>query len=222
VRGAWASLLLLSSAASAWPVDMAEEVPRGAEQVRRVATVEWAESRDPAIVTAEVLPGNTEVLIVGKAPGATQVLLYAEGQFAVWRITVREPGGRAVVASPEPALTAARKACPGLKASLPAQERSLAVHVKDRACRGALRELLRTDAFLARDLHLVFEVAALQDQLGAVTPALTALGLKARYLGAGLVLDGAVTPAAHRQALWALFDAAVGRVALEDRTTRSP
>jgi hypothetical protein len=212
--------LTVPARALAWPVDLAVELERGTDRFHKLSAVEWVDVEDPSVATVEVLAGSNELLLTGLKPGRTLVLLYAEGKFGVWRLTVTGPGARPTPEpSPEPTqelLAAARKACPGLEAR-EGSERLLVATVKDPACRGALLALLKTDAFLARELELTFELAALQDQLAAVTPAMKALGLEARYSGAGLVLQGSATEEAHRKALWELFRLSVGRVPLDDK-----
>jgi hypothetical protein len=215
--------LLVPALAFAWPVDMAFDVPEGGHHFQRVAPIGWVETEDPSIATAEVLPSG-EVLIEGKAVGSTLLLAEAEGKFAVWRIRVV---GKSERAQPKPAQgaawEAARKACPGM-AEGDGEGPKLRVTVKDESCRRALRTLFEGDAYLARDLELVFEVPALQAQLGAMEQALKAAkleGLHARYVGAGLVLTGTATEAEFRRALLLLFRQAVGRVSLEDRVERS-
>ncbi len=209
-------LLLVPAPAFAWPVDLTVAVERGTDRFHKLSVVEWVEVEDPSVATVEVLAGSNELLMTGLKPGRTLVLLYAEGKFAVWRLTVVEPGAKPEPQPSEPALSAARKACPGLRVQEGA-ERLLVATVKDSACRAALLELLKTDAFLARELELTFELAVLQEQLATVSASLKALGLEARYSGAGVVLQGAATAATHRKALWELFRLSVGRVPLEDR-----
>lgn len=211
--------LLLPGAALAWPVDLAVTLEPGRERFHRLAAVDWVEVQDADIASAELLPGTNELLLTGKRPGRTLLLLYAEGNFAVWRLEVRSAGERAA-AQPVGAgeLAAARAACPGLEAQ-PAG--ALRASVKDAGCRTALLALLRTDAFLARELELTLDVSVLQAQLAALTPALAGRGLRASYRGAGVVLEGSASEAAHRSALWTLFEGSLGRVALEDRVTRA-
>ena len=204
--------LLVPALAGAWPVDLAVSLEPGKEKFQRLATVDWVEVEDASVATAEVLPGSNELLLTGHSPGRTLLLLYAEGRFAVWRLTV----GALPPEDPAPLLAAARKACPDLKAT-EGPERALSATVKDAKCRAALLELLRTDAYVARELELTFDVPVLQEQLTSVAAALQPLGLEARYSGAGLVLSGPATPQAHRRALWELFRRSVGRVPLEDR-----
>jgi hypothetical protein len=215
--GGFAALLCLPAAALAWPVDMRFSLESEGVRFHRLSAVDWVEVEDATIATAEVLTGSNELLLTGKRPGRTLLLLYAEGKFAVWQLSVAEPGARAAAgaASPE-RLAPARKACPGLEAK-EAPERLLTVTVKDAACRAALLPLLQSEAWLARELELTFELPVLQAQLAAMEPRLKALGLEARYSGAGLVLQGTATPEGHRRALWELFRQSVGRVALEDR-----
>jgi hypothetical protein len=211
-------LCLFPPRAAAWPVDLSMSLEPGKERFHKLSTVEWIEVEDPSIATAEVLTGSNELLLTGVKPGRTLLLLYAEGKFAVWRLVVGAPGRPP---EPEPSaepLAAARKACPGLKATEGA-ERTLSAYVKTGRCREALRTLLKTDAYLARELELTFEMTVLQEQLVALTAALKGSGLTVSYHGAGLLLEGSTTPEGHRRALWELFRQSVGRVALEDRVT---
>lgn len=220
--GAWvrggllAALLLLPLHARAWPVDLVFSLESGTDRFHRLSAVDWVDVEDPSIATVEVLSGSNELLLTGKRPGRTLLLLYAEGKFAVWRLTVTAPGARPTAEPAPELLAAARKACPGLQAK-EGPERQLVATVKDAACRATLLALFQTDAWLARELELTFELAVLQEQLAAMQPRLKELGLEARYSGAGLVLQGPATPEVHRRALWTLFHQSVGRVALEDR-----
>ncbi|WP_224242100.1 pilus assembly protein N-terminal domain-containing protein [Hyalangium gracile] len=211
-----AALLFLPLQALAWPVDLVFPVETGADRFHKLTAVDWVDVEDPSVATVELLSGSNELLITGKRPGSTLMLLYAEGKMGVWRLVVTAPGSRH---TPEPApelLAAARKACPGLQAN-EGSERLLLATVKDSACRKALLSLFQTDAWLARELEVTFELPMLQEQLSAVTDRLKELGLEARYSGAGIVLQGTSTPEAHRRALWELFRQSVGRVPLEDR-----
>ncbi|WP_375771119.1 pilus assembly protein N-terminal domain-containing protein [Archangium gephyra] len=209
-------LALAPLRASAWPVDLVMPLEPGKERFHKLSAVDFVEVEDPSIATVEMLEGSNELLLTGLKPGRTLLLLYAEGKFAVWRLVVGTPP--ASEPSAEPLLATARKACPGLKATEGAN-RSLSAEVKDARCRDALRSLLKTDAYLARELELTFELPLLQEQLAALTPVLKGLGLGVSYRGAGLVLEGTTTPEGHRRALWELFRQSVGRVALEDRVT---
>jgi hypothetical protein len=211
-----ATLLLLPVSALAWPVDLVFSLESGKDRFHKLTAVDWVEVEDPSVATVEILPGSNELLITGHRPGRTLLLLYAEGKFGVWRLSVTEPGVRAVPEAAPLQLATAKKACPGLQVN-EGTERSLVVTVKDAACRKALMSLFQTDAWLARELELTFELPALQEQLSVLTPGLKALGLEARYSGAGLVLHGKATPEGHRRALWELFRQSVGRVPLEDR-----
>ncbi|NMO14812.1 hypothetical protein HPC49_00830 [Pyxidicoccus fallax] len=202
---------LVPALALAWPVDLAVSLEAGKERFHKLSVVDWVEVEDASVATAEVLPGSNELLLTGQSPGRTLLLLYAEGRFAVWRLNVGVPPE-----DPAPRLAAARKACPDLKATEGA-ERALSATVKDAGCRSALMELLRTDAYVARELELTLDVAVLQEQLASMVSALQPLGLEARYSGAGMVLSGSATPETHRRALWELFRRSVGRVPLEDR-----
>ncbi len=211
-----ASLLLLPSRALAWPVDLVFSLESGSDRFHKLSAVEWVEVEDPSVATVEVLSGSNELLVTGKRPGRTLLLLYAEGKFAVWRLAVTAPGTRATPDAAPEQLAAARKACPGLQVN-EGTERSLMATVKDAACRKALLTLFQTDAWVARELELTFELPALQEQLSALSRVLKELGLVARYSGAGFVLQGTATPENLRRALWALFRQSVGRVPLDDR-----
>ncbi len=205
--------LLVPALAGAWPVDLAVSLEPGKERFHKLATVDWVEVEDPAVATAQVLPGSNELLLTGQKEGRTLLLLYAEGRFAVWRLTVGAPPAE----DPAPRLAAARKACPDLKATEGA-ERSLTATVKDAACREALLELMRaTDVYVARELELTFDMPVLQAQLASVAEGLKPLELEARYSGAGVVLSGQATRETHRRALWELFRRSLGRVPLQDR-----
>ncbi|QRK09090.1 pilus assembly protein N-terminal domain-containing protein [Archangium violaceum] len=209
---------LLPPPAAAWPVDVSVPLEAGKERFHKLSAVEWVEVEDPSIATAEVLAGSNELLLTGVKPGRTLLLLYAEGKFAVWRLSVGAPGRPP---EPEPftePLAAARKACPGLRTT-EGSERTLMAEVKNARCREALRALLKTDAYLARELELTFELPLLQEQLTTLSPVLKGLGLGASYRGAGLVLEGTTSPEGHRRALWELFRQSLGRVPLEDRVT---
>jgi hypothetical protein len=96
--------------------------------------------------------------------------------------------------------------------------------VKGEACRAALHALLKTDAFLARELELTFDLETLQAQLGLLDAAWTRarLPVSGRYEGAGLVLAGEVTVEQHRRALREAFLHSVGKVSLEDRMVVAP
>lgn len=211
-----ATLLLLPLQALAWPVDLVFSLESGTDRFHKLTAVDWVEVEDPSVATVEVLPGSNELLITGKHPGRTLMLLYAEGKMGVWRVSVTAPGAKATPDAAPEQLAAARKACPGLEAN-EGTERSLVVTVKDSACRKALLALFQTDAWLARELELTFELPMLQEQLSGMNLALKDLGLEARYSGAGIVLQGEATPEGHRRALWELFRQSVGGVPLEDR-----
>ena len=205
--------------AFAWPVDVVVDLEAGSERFERPSAIGWAQVEDPKIATAEVLESG-ELLLSGVSPGRTLVLLYAEGKFAVWRLRVAPRGGKVKPVEGGEALAAAKKACPGLTPHPGAEESALVGTIKDERCRQALLSLFQTDAYLARELELTFEMAALQTQLIALQAAFKAAGLPkldARYHGAGLVLDGRVSEGEHRQVLWEVFRRSVARAPLEDR-----
>jgi hypothetical protein len=205
-------LSLVVAALLAWPVDMVHDVENGREKFVKLAAVEWVEVEDPSIATAEIMESG-ELLLSGVKPGRTLVLLYAEGRFAVWRVRV---GGKPELVAPD----AAKKACPDLKLT-PNEDTKLTVTVQDDKCWKALFELFKSDAFVARELDVTFDQKVLQTQLKSVQDGLKK-GLSSRYLGAGLVLEGEVTPSEHRKVLWELFRRSVGRVALDDKLEDKP
>jgi hypothetical protein len=200
-------LTLLTCLTLAWPVDMVHDVEPGKEKFIKVAAIEWAESEDPSIVTAEAMEAG-EVLLTAVKPGRTLVLLYAQGRFAVWRVRV---GGKPELPSTEPA----KKACPDLKLT-PNEDTKLSVTVQSDACWKALLALLQGDGFTARELEVTFDGKVLQTQLKALQAVLKK-SIASKYVGAGLVLEGEVTEPEHRQLFWKLFKNSVGRVALDDQ-----
>lgn len=207
-RALWL-LLLAAGAAYAWPADVYVDLEVGAERFQRLSALDWVEVEDPSVATAEVLDSG-ELLLTGKAPGRTLLLLYAEGKVAVWRLRVAAKGAKPKVEPEGGSLAAARAACPDLKVD----GSNLTATIKDERCRQALLALFKTDAFSARDLELTFEVAALQAQLSALQ---SGAPVEAQYAGAGLVLKGKLPEKLHRRVLWQVFQRSVGRVALEDR-----
>ncbi len=222
--------LLASTAAAAWPVDAYVDVEAGAEKFVRPAAIEWAQVEDPKVATAEVMESG-ELLVTGVAPGRTLVLLYAEGKAAVYRVRVSAKGAKPKPANGDVEFADARERCkdvgttkrdfvdvlPG--ASPPERLVRFGASIPDEKCRAALLRLFQTDTFAARDLELVYEVAALQKQLESILDGFeqSSLPLSARYVGAGLVLEGTATRAQHRRALWEVFKRSVGRVPLDDR-----
>jgi hypothetical protein len=207
-------LSLLVALCVGWPVDMVHDVDPAREKFVKVSAVEWLEVEDPSIATAEVMESG-EVLLSGLKPGRTLVLLYAEGRFAVWRVRVGAAAKPEVV-TPD----AAKKACPDLQLT-PKEDTKLTATVSSDACWKALLQLFQSDAFVARELDLTFDAKVLQSQLKGLQAVLKK-DTGAKYVGAGLVLEGQVTAAEHRAALWQVFKKSVGRVALEDRLETPP
>ncbi len=209
------SLCVVALPAAAWPVDWIHDVEVGKEKFVKLPQVDWFEVDDPKVVSLEWVPESNELLIFGLTPGRATVLLGANGKVAAWRVRV----GTAPVVN-EVLNVAAKKACPDLKLT-PLEEVKLTVTVQDESCRKAMLALFQTDALEARHLDLTFEGKVLQTQLKAVQEGLllTTKGrVKARYVGAGLVLDGPVTVAEHRKLLWETLRRTLGRFALDDQT----
>jgi hypothetical protein len=210
-------LAMFPGAAAAWPVDVQLDLEAGLEKFERPQAIDWVEVEDPKIATAEVMESG-ELLFTGVAPGRTVALLYAEGKLAAWRIRVWAKGARPRAESSNADLTtAARKACPKLELS-PSEVKGL---VFDERCRQALLALFKTEAYLARQVELTFELAALQGQLASIQAALPA-GVTPAYFGAGLQLKGTAPTEVHRKALWEVFRRSAGRVALDDQISSPP
>jgi hypothetical protein len=216
VRALLLATLLAPLPALAWPADVYLDVEKGGEKFQRLGAVDWFEVEDPSIAQVEWLSSN-ELLVTGKALGRTLVLFYAQGTAAVWRIRVHEKGAQTQPASSSSALEAATKACPGLALDLKGP--SSTVTARTEACRQALLAFFQTDAVRASDSGVNFELPALQAQLQAIQSALSRLGEKVtvKYSGAGLILEGATTPAGQRRLLWVVFRNTVGRVVIDDR-----
>ena len=205
----------LAVPAAAWPVDWIHDVEVNKEKFIKLPRVDWFEVEDPKVVAVEWAAESNELLLIGLKPGRTTILLGADGKVAAWRVRVGTPP---VV--DEAVFAAARKACPDLKVT-PLEDVKLTVTIGDEGCRKALLALFQTDAFEARHLDLTFEGKVLQTQLRAVQEGLqvTTKGrVKARYVGAGLVLEGPVTIEEHRKLLWETLRRTLGRFALDDQT----
>ncbi|MEW5742794.1 MAG: hypothetical protein AB1938_28010 [Myxococcota bacterium] len=207
-------VLLLPVAAAAWPVDWIHDVEAGKEKFIRLPRLDWFEVEDPKVAKLEWLEESGELLVTGLKPGRTVVLLGADGKVAAWRIRV---GSKPV--TDDAAFAGAQKACPDLRPT-PLEDVKLSVTVGDEACRKALAALFQTDAFEARHLELTFAGSVLQAQLKSVEEGLKAAAGKkatARYVGAGLVLEGQVSREEHRKILWEVLKRTLGRFALDDR-----
>jgi hypothetical protein len=200
--------------AAAWPVDWIHDVEAGKEKFVKLPQLDWIEVDDPKVLSVEWIEESKELLLIGLKPGRATVLLGAQGKVAAWRVRVGSPP-----LTDAAVFSAAQKACPDLKAT-PLEDTKLTATVHDEACRKALLALFQTDAFEARSLELTFDGKVLQTQLKAVQEALLAITrgrVKARYVGAGLVLDGNVTVAEHRKILWEILKRTLGRFALDDQ-----
>lgn len=207
---------VLGGSARAWPVDLKVAVPEGGEIFRKLSSIDGVESADPKIALAEVLPTG-ELMISGVAAGRTLLLLHAEGRMAVWRLEVLPSGRAHPVESPRRELPSeVKKVCRGARIS----DGRLTAQVETGVCRDALLAWMKQDPFLAGELDLTFSLEALQLQLAAIEQRLKEkkLVLAARYLGAGLVLEGELnTEAQRKSALWIAFEESLGRVPLDDR-----
>lgn len=214
MRGLLLSLLLCAFPAFAWPVDWIHDVEAGKEKFIKLPRVDWFEVEDDKVLAVEWQPESGELLLVGLKPGRTTVLLGADGKVAAWRVRVGTP-----VMTDDAAFKAAQKACPDFRPT-PLEDVKLTVTAHDDACRKALLTLFQTDAFEARHLELTYDAKVLQTQLRSVEEGLKAVTkgrVKARYVGAGLVLEGPVTKAEHRKVLWEVLKRTLGRFALDDK-----
>lgn len=220
------ALLLIPVRALAWPVDWIHDVEAGKEKFIKLPRVDWFEIRsadgsvdDPKVLAVEWVAESKELLLIGLKPGRATVLLGAEGKVAAWRVRVSSPPQTDATLLP-----LAQKACPDLKLT-PLEETKLTVTVGTENCRKALLPLFQTDAFEARYFDLTFEGTVLQNQLKSVQEGLqqvTKGRVKARYAGAGLVLDGKVSVAEHRKVLWEVLKRTLGRFALDDQMELPP
>jgi hypothetical protein len=207
------ALALTSLSAAAWPVDWVHDVEPGREKFVKLPQLDWFEVDDPSVVQVEWMESG-ELLLTGKKPGRALVLLGAQGKVAVWRVRV---GGKPVV--DEAAYSAAQKACPDFHPA-PLEEVKLTVTVQNEACRKALHTLFQTDAFEARHLELTFEGKVLQAQLVSVQEGARQVAkgkVQAKYVGAGLVLEGNVSRAEHHKLLWEVLRRSLGRFAIDDQ-----
>lgn len=206
--------LTLAGAASAWPVDWAHDVEPGKERFVRLPQLDWWEVEDPKVLQVEWLADSNELLLSGLKPGRTVLLLGAQGKVAAWRVRV---GSKPVL--DDKLKEAAQKACPDLRWT-PLEDVKASVTAHDEPCRQALLALFQTDAVEARALEVTFSGEALQAQLKELQKAFDGIAkgkVKARYVGAGLVLLGTVTQAEYRKLLWELFRRGLGRFALDDQ-----
>ncbi len=203
-------LLVLSTPAWGWPVDVVQDLEVGKEKFVHLSSLDWFEVEDPKVVTVEYLESG-EILFTALQPGRTLVLMYAEKKFAVWRLRV------AGKSQPEVGtLGTALKACPKLTYH-PQEYDKLVGLVGDEKCRQAVLGLLATDAFVGKELALVFPIEVLQSQLKTINAALASQKIVARYEGASLVLTGSVDAPGQRKALWDVFRRSAGRVAMDDQ-----
>lgn len=208
---------VLSAPVWAWPVDWVHDVEVGKEKFLKLPKVDWFEIDDPSVLAIEWMADSNELLLIGLKPGRATVLLGAEGKVAAWRVRVGTPP-----LIDQAAFVAAQKTCAEFNPA-PLDDVKLTVTVQNEACRKALLALFQTDAFEARHLELTFDGKVLQAQLRSVEEALAQVTkgrVKARYVGAGLVLEGKLTLAEHRKVLWEVLRRTLGRFALDDRTEK--
>jgi len=213
------ALAAFAPPASAWPVNARFELVAGEEKFQKLTPDAWLEVESPEVVSVELFE-TAEVMLTGKSPGASLVLVHAEDKVMVWRVVVRPADSRAAVAAarvPAAVPVQVTRACRDPKV----EGTTLTAVIRDEPCRQALLALFSSEAnpFLARDLDLTFELAALQSQLRAVQAGLAraAPEVRAVYVGAGLRLEGRATEEQRRRAYWEIFRASAGRLALEDR-----
>lgn len=235
-----ATALFTATAAHAWPVDVYVEARAGEEQFQKAAGAQWFELEKKGVADVEILPGD-ELLVTGKEPGETLLLLYGDGRMGVWKlfgcgdgkqvpsaklvaqtwncIPTRERGSVGTGGEAERKLATA--ACPGLRLNPASPADKLVVNIRTEECRKALLQLFKTDAYHSREITLTFDIPVMQSQLrelqAAVDAAIGPKKVELLYAGGSLRLKGSITQAEHRKVLWAVFNHAVGRVTLDDR-----
>ena len=207
-------VLAVAHPAGAWPVDWVHDVEAGKERFVKLPHIDWWEIEDGKTLQMEWLADSNELLLSGLKPGRTVVLLGSEGRVAAWRVRV---SGKPL--QDEKLNAAAQKACPDLRWT-PLEDVKLTVTAHSEACRQALLALFQTDAVEARALEVTLSGEVLQAQLKELQRAFDSIAkgkVKARYVGAGLVLAGAVTQAEYRRVLWEVLRRSLGRFALDDQ-----
>lgn len=205
--------LCTAQLALALPVDRVIDLAVGEEKFVKVARVDWAEVEDPSLATAEVFPTN-EILLTAIRAGRTLVLLYAEGQCAVWSLRVAVKS-----ASRAAGLKLLRTAC-GKDEVAELEDQRLKLHIKDEACRAAALRVLADDAWIARDLEVTSEAPVIQSQLRLIEqqlPPTIRRRTSLAYVGAGLSLSGEASAEEHRKLLWTVARSVVGALALDDQ-----
>ncbi len=205
--------LMLSSLARAWPVDMVHVLDAKKPSFVRLPQVDWSVVAKDDVKTfeAEWLAEANEFLLSPFKPGRGLVMLSGLGQVAFWRVLVAQKPKLNPAA-----FEAAQKSCPGFS-STPLDDVKLTVSISAEACRQALLLLFQSDTFTADQLRLTFTPEMLQAQLKDMHKALKPWPVTARYVGAGLVLEGKVTAEQQQQIYWALFANGIGRLAVDDR-----
>ncbi len=205
---------LLGQRSMAWPVDWIHDVAVGREKFVKLSQVDWFEVEDPSIAELEWQKESGELLVMGKKAGRTLVLLGAEGRIAAWRVRVEASTTRDAKS-----MAAVISECDVAKVSTDA-DLDLKVFIKTRSCYDVLKQLLQSDEYEARRVELVFDATILQHQLRVLDAALKRIAgskAEARYVGAGLVLEGDVSPDEYRKIMWAVLRNTLGRFALDDR-----
>jgi hypothetical protein len=207
-------MLAVAFPAAAWPVDWNHDVEAGRERFVKLPHIDWWEIEDPKVLTIEWLADSNELLLSGLKSGRTVVLLGSEGRVAAWRVRV---GSKPL--QDEKLSVAAQKACPDLRWT-PFEEVKLTVTAHSEPCRQALLALFQTDAVEARAVELTLSGEVLQAQLKELQRAFDSIAkgkVKARYVGAGLILTGAITQAEYRRVLWEVLRRSLGRFVLDDQ-----
>jgi hypothetical protein len=209
----WALLLLLSGSARAWPVDMVHVLDAKKPSLVRLPQVDWSVVAKDDVKTVEVewLAEANEFLLGPLKPGRGLVMLSGLGQVAFWRVLVAQKPKLNPAA-----FESAQRSCADLSLT-PLDDVKLTVTISVEACRQALLLLFQSDAFTADQLRLTFTPEMLQAQLKDMQKALKPWPVTARYVGAGLVLEGKVTAEQQQHIYWALFANGVGRLAVDDR-----
>jgi hypothetical protein len=86
-----ALLVLVPTAALAWPVDGFIDVELGKDKLVKFGALDAATIDEASVADVEVMPESGELLVVGKKKGRALVQLWAQGRSAVWRLPTVTP-----------------------------------------------------------------------------------------------------------------------------------
>jgi hypothetical protein len=205
--------LCTSAAAWAWPYDVVRELDTKTPAIVKLHQVDWFQlnSEDKKLLDVEWVEAANELILNPLKSGRVSVLLSAQQQLGFWNVLISEKRKPAIAA-----LERAKKNCPGIDFT-PIDDVKLTVSISAEPCRQAALELLRGDGFVASQLRLTFTPEMLQAQLKDIQAALKPWSVTARYVGAGLVLQGSAKKSEQAKLYWAIFFVTLGRLAVDDQ-----